>query len=111
MSTEEIQNVGKKWVQTEDDQLIKEVSEGKSLLEIIDLHKRKKGGICSRIKILVTQDKITFDNASKIIEMVEKNIEELKTNLSIKKPNNYDNIMKKLDKIISLLEKQNVPKE
>lgn len=48
-------NVGAKWTKNEVEQLLKEVGEGLSIHEIADKHKRLKGGIISRLKVITAK--------------------------------------------------------
>ena len=61
INTEE--NHGKKWEESEINDLIKEVKEKRKLKEITKNHKRKYGGIKSTIERLLKIDKITFNEA------------------------------------------------
>lgn len=48
-------NIGAKWSRIEEEQLLKEVGEGLSIDEIAGIHKRKRGGIISRLKVITAR--------------------------------------------------------
>ena len=70
-------NMGKPWKQDELDQLLNEIKEKKSYTEIADIHKRTKGGIISRLRVIAAElhlnDKRSIQDCIKItgLDMTE----------------------------------------
>ena len=97
---EETSRIGKKWLQEEDDELLKELNDKKTYEEIALNHKRTIGGIKSRIicNILYLQ----YKNKNKTIEELasEYNIE---TELVIKYINKLENKNSTLTTLIKSL--------
>jgi hypothetical protein len=109
MTTNKEKN-GDKWFDNEDKKLIQEYQVEKlDIIEISKLHQRTHGAIRSRLKQLglinneITENSYAKDQTSEIYKKICKYRE--KRYRGVKKENN--NINKKLDKIIELLEKQN----
>ena len=98
---------GEKWFDNEDKKLIQEYQVEKlDIIEISKLHQRTHGVIKSRLGLLnneITENSYDKDQTSEIYKKICKHRE--KRYRGVKKENN--NINKKLDKIIELLEKQN----
>ena len=98
---------GEKWFDIEDKKLIQEYQVEKlDIIEISKLHQRTHGAIKSRLGLLnneITENSYDKDQTSEIYKKICKHRE--KRYRGVKKENN--NINKKLDKIIELLEKQN----
>ena len=114
-NNEETSRVGKKWLQEEDEELMREISDKKTYEEIALNHKRTIGGIKSRAICLILY--LQYKDGTKTIEELssEYNIEndlviKYINKMEIKNPNNekdYEiktkvNIELLYDKIISL---------
>lgn len=90
----ETSKVGVLWTDDEDKQLIKEISEDKSISEIAKIHQRMTGGIESRIRHLAAK----FSNEGKPVEEIKDilNISIESINYAVEKRKRRES--KKLDK-------------
>jgi viroplasmin and RNaseH domain-containing protein len=77
-------NNGKKWSNYEEEKLVKEIQDNKTIKEISTLHKRTPGSITCKIKILVVDDFINNNHFKDINQNIE--------DINLKYKTNYNEI-------------------